>query len=94
MQMNESELAAMYAEAARLQAEGKEDEAKALLIKELPRMPEELQTEIMLEMFTDSLEREVAGQQLAHQIQEDGLAAAKVLTEIEERLKEGGAKGA
>lgn len=84
--MNTEQIAKLYENMMRLTAAGKEAEARALLIGSLPRLPEELQAEIMIEMYTESLEKEEAGLRLKREIQEDGLAAAKVLQAIQKSL--------
>jgi hypothetical protein len=87
--MDTQQLTELYENITRLQAEGKASEAESLLLEHLKQLPESLQTEIMLEMYTDSLEREAAGLALKREIQEEGLAAAKVLQAIQKELRKG-----
>lgn len=85
--MDTQQLTELYEKITRLQAEGKDAEAEHMLLEHLKQLPESLQTEIMLEIYTDSLEREAAGLALKREIQEEGLAAAKVLRAIQKKLQ-------
>lgn len=77
--MDSTQLTALYEKLTALRAEGKESEARALLIKKLEDLPESVQAEIMLEMFISTMEKEADGLEALARIQEDGLAAAEIL---------------
>jgi hypothetical protein len=79
--MNTEEMNELYSKIAALEARGDTEAAKALLMEHLPRLPENLRTEIMLEMFTSSLEAEASGLAFKRTLQEEGLRAAKTLEE-------------
>ncbi len=83
--MTTEEMNKLYADIAVHDAAGDVDAAKARLMKDLPRLPEELRTKIMLEMFTSALESEEVGLAFKRTIQEDGLRAAE---EIEKQKGE------
>lgn len=77
--MNTEQLNELYKTIAALQAKGDDDGAKALLMKHLADLPEDVRTEIMFDMFTSSLEAEASGLALKRDIQEAGLKAAKAI---------------
>jgi hypothetical protein len=81
MTMTDTELAAFHEKLSQLRAAGKESDAKALLIAELPNLPEALGAEIMIEMFTDALEQQAEGEASIRGIQEEGIAAVDELLE-------------
>ena len=82
--MTPEEMNTLYSEVNALQAAGSMGEAKALLMKNLSRLPEDIRANIMLEMFTSSLEEEAAGLAFTREIQEEGLRAAE---ELEKRAE-------
>ena len=82
--MTTEEMNKLYADIAVHDAAGDVDAAKALLMKELPRLPEDVRTKIMLEMFTSALESEELGLAFKRTIQEEGLRAAAELEKQKE----------
>lgn len=77
--MNSDALKELYEAMDALRAEGKEDEAKALLLEKLRGMSEQEQGEILLAMFNNAVENEAAGLEAVREFQEQGLVAAKEL---------------
>lgn len=77
--MDSQTLGQLMDEIQALRAAGKEAEAKQLLMTHMRELPEETQGEILLAMFTDGLEGEEADWRAMRDMQEKGLAVAKVL---------------
>lgn len=81
--MDAQQLTVLFDHIQALRAAGDEEGAKKLLLEQIGKLPEELQAEIMFEMFTDAMQQEAAGLAAVQKIQEEGLAAAEILEKRE-----------
>ena len=72
-------------------AQGSETEAKQYLAEQLPRFPEKLRKEIMLEMFVSSMIDESATRESIAHLREQGVTAVETLEELKKDIEAEGA---
>lgn len=88
-ELNAEELAVIHDTLAELAGAGKEAEVRAYLKEQLPRLPENMQKEIMARSYFDALVEEADTIEKISAIQKEGLAVIDVLEKALMELQKG-----
>ena len=80
-------LGTIYKNVGELLESGQVEKAREYLISELPNMPQDLQNELLMELFIDSLQSEVRTREIIARIQERGVTAVEALLDARDELK-------
>src|SRR4051812_16901297 len=87
---NQSEkLIALYNDLSKLQAEGKEAEAKKLLEERFLELPEDVQGELLARMYMNALVEKVEREDALALVQEKGLEALDALELLKKKIESG-----
>lgn len=84
------ELILIHDQLAALVEQDKEEEARALIAKNLSRLPEEIRKEMLARMVLDELVNEAREIETIAGIQKQGIEATEVLLALKEELKKRG----
>lgn len=86
--MKEDQLEAFYAQLLALSEKGDEAGAQGLIGKEFPKLPEDVQGELLARMYFKSLQDENERASVIAQVQEKGLELLDTLDAMEAILKD------
>ncbi len=85
--MNEQELDVVREKIAELTIHGTESELRAYIDAQFPRLPENMQNEIMASLFATALEEELSELDAIDQVQEEGLKAVDDLEKLKKEIE-------
>jgi len=86
MEQNQ-QLIDLYNEIARLEREGKGDEAKKLFAETFSRLPEDVQGELLANMYVGALEERVAQEDALADVIEKGIKALDELDSLQKEVE-------
>jgi len=67
---------------------GSEAEARAFVLEEFPKLPQDVREQVLGEMLTMAIEDKVEEREATKALHEEGIAAFKALDEMEKKAKE------
>ncbi len=92
-QQHNQPLIDLYNELARLQREGKRDEAQKLLSERFAQLPEDVQGELLANMYVNALQERVAQEDALAEVIGKGIEALDALDVVKKKIEgEGGGK--
>lgn len=79
----------LYNELARLQREGKQDEARTLLQASFTRLPEDVQGELLANMYVNALQERVAQEDALAEVITKGVETLDALDALKKKIEGG-----
>lgn len=93
MTMTKEELDTFYDKLADLTSHGTEEDVRAYINDQYPRLPEDVRNEILFNTLLTSVQDEVREGRAVDQLQEEGLAAAEALEQAKAEIEQEGLPG-